>query len=54
MKEQRTACKLGFRRMGGAREIEAPNLAKRSLTNKGIGYVGTTKKEWVRGILLKM
>jgi hypothetical protein len=50
-----TAGKLGFRRMGGASEIvEAPNLAKRSLLNKRTRHVGTTKKEWVRGTLLKM
>jgi hypothetical protein len=40
--------------MGEAKEIEAPNLAKRSLPNKGKGHVGTTKKEWVRDIPLNM
>lgn len=36
---------LGFRQMGGAEEIKAPNLARRSLPNKRTGHVGTTKKE---------
>ena len=49
-----TAVKVEFRRMGKAKEIESPNLAKRSLPNKGTGHVGTTKKEWVRGTPLKM
>jgi hypothetical protein len=40
--------------MRGAKEIEAHNLAKRSLPNKGTGHISTTKKEWVRGTLLKM
>jgi hypothetical protein len=35
--------------MGEAKEIEAPSLDRRSLSNKGTGHVGTTKKEWVRG-----
>ena len=49
-----TAGELGFRRMGGAKEIEAPSLARRSFPNKGTGHVGTTKKEWVRCMPLKM
>ena len=49
-----TAVKVEFRRMGKAKEIESPNLAKISLLNKGTGHVGTTKKEWVRGTPLKM
>jgi hypothetical protein len=40
--------------MGGAKEIEAPLLARRSLPNKRTGHVGTTKKEWVRSTPLKM
>jgi hypothetical protein len=40
--------------MRGAKEIEAPSLARRSLPNKRTGHVGTTKKEWVRGTPLKM
>jgi hypothetical protein len=31
--------------MGGAKEIEAPNLARRYLTNNGKERIGTTKKE---------
>jgi hypothetical protein len=49
-----TAGKFGFRRMREAKEIEAPNLAKRFLPNSGTGYVSTIKKEWVRGTPLKM
>ena len=49
-----TAGELGFKRKWGAKEIEAPNLAKRSLLNKGTGHVGTNRKECVRGTLLKM
>jgi len=48
------AGKFGFRRMTGSKEIEALNLVRRSLLNKGSGYMGTTKKEWVRRTLLKM
>jgi hypothetical protein len=40
--------------MEGAKEIEAPSLAKRSFPNKGTGHVSTTKKEWVEGTPLKM
>ena len=42
------AGELGFMRIEGAKEIEIPNLARRSLPNKGTGHVGTTKKEWVK------
>jgi hypothetical protein len=49
-----TAGELEFRRMCGAKDIEAPSLARRSLPNKGTGHVDTTKKEWVRGTPLKM
>lgn len=35
---------------GGAKEIEAPTLARRSLPGKGIGHTGTTRKEWVKAI----
>jgi hypothetical protein len=49
-----TSGELGFRQIGGAKEIEAPSLARRSLPNKGTGHVGTTKKKWVRNIPLKM
>ena len=38
-----TAGELEFRRMCGAKDIEAPSLARRSLPNKGTGNVGTTK-----------
>jgi hypothetical protein len=30
--------------MRGEKEIEAPSLVRRSLPQKGIGHVGTTKK----------
>ena len=43
-----TSGELKFRRMRGAKEVDAPSLARRSLSNKGTGHVGTTKKEWVR------
>ena len=39
-----TAGELGFRQMRGEKEIEAPSLVRRSLPQKGIGHVGTTKK----------
>lgn len=35
----------GVRRIGEAKEIEAPNLAKSSLPSKGTGQTGTTKTE---------
>jgi hypothetical protein len=31
--------------MGGAKEIKVPTLARRSLPNKGMGHIDTTKKE---------
>lgn len=37
---------LGLGSNGGAKEREAPNLARRSLLNKGRGHIGTTQKEW--------
>jgi hypothetical protein len=40
--------------MGGAKEIEATSIARRSLPNKGTEHVVTTKKEWVRGSPLKL
>jgi hypothetical protein len=40
--------------MRGAKEIESPNLSRRSIPNKDSGHVGTTKKKWVRRIPLKM
>ena len=48
-----TAGELGFKRKWGAKEIEAPNLAKRSLTNKGTGHVNTTKKGMGEGYIPK-
>jgi hypothetical protein len=48
-----TVGKLGLRRMGRTKEIEAPNVNKRSLPNKGTGHIGTSKKEWVRGYIPK-
>lgn len=52
-------CSLGRRITGEAavkqiweaNEIEVPVLARRSLPRKGMGQVGTTSKEWVRGIM---
>jgi hypothetical protein len=35
--------------MRGAKEIDAPGLARRCLPNKGTGHVVAIKKEWVRG-----
>lgn len=32
----------------GEIEIEAPILAKRSLLSKAMGWIGTTRKEWLR------
>jgi hypothetical protein len=40
--------------MGGSKEIEAPNLSRRFLPNKGTGHTGTSTKEWVKGTPLKM
>lgn len=52
---RRTAGDLGDKvTRGGAKEIEVPTLTKRSLLNKGMGQVGTTRKEWVRGTLLEI
>lgn len=39
---------------GEAKEIEAPTLARRSHLNKGTGQVGTTRKEGMTGIPLKI
>lgn len=39
---------------GGAKEIEAPTLARRSRLNKGTGQVGTTRKEGMTGTPLKI
>lgn len=49
-----TVAELGFKWMWGAKEIEFPSLARRSLPNKQTGHVGTIKNEWVRGTPLKM
>lgn len=38
----------------GVKEIEAPTLAKRSLPSKGSGQAGTTRKEGVSKISLKI
>ena len=43
-----------IKQMEGAKEIEAPILIRKSLSSKGRGQVGTTRKEWVRVIPLKM
>ena len=48
-----TAVKLGFRDIGGAKEIVAPNISRKSLPNKGTGHVGTTENEWIRGTPIK-
>lgn len=34
--------------IGGEIEIEAPILAKRSLLSNAMGWIGTTRKEWLR------
>lgn len=36
------------------KKIEVPTLAVRSLLSKGTRQVGTTGKEWVKGIPLKI
>lgn len=41
------AGKPEVKQMGGAEEMEAPILARRSLPRKGMGLVGSTRKEWV-------
>lgn len=40
--------------MEGAKEIEAPILVRGLLLSKGMGQVGTTREEWVRGIPSKI
>jgi hypothetical protein len=42
---------LGLSRWG---EVKAPTLPRRSFHNKGMGYIGTTRKERIRGIHLKI
>lgn len=44
----------GVKKMRGAKEIVIPTLVRRSFPRKGIGQCGTTRKEWVRGIHLKI
>lgn len=39
------AGEFGVRQMGRAKEIAAPTLARRPLPCKGMGQVGTTRKE---------
>ena len=36
--------------MEGAKEIEAPILVRGPFLSKGMGQVGTTREEWVKGI----
>lgn len=48
------ASETGVKQMGKEKEIEAPTLARRSLPNKGTGQVGTSRKEWVKRISLKI
>lgn len=36
------------------KEVEARTLARRSLPSKGMGQVGSTRKEQGRGITLKL
>lgn len=48
------AVEFELRQMWGAKEIEAPYLTRRPLSNKETGHIGTTKKEWVRETPLKM
>lgn len=43
-----------FKQMGRVKEIEAPTLAGRSLPRKQMEHVGTTRKEWLEGIPLKI
>lgn len=39
----------GIKHIGAVKKTEAPTLAKQSLPTKGMGQVGTPRKEWVRG-----
>jgi hypothetical protein len=39
-----SAGKLVFRQIGGAKEIEAPNLARRPLPNKGMDMLALPKR----------
>lgn len=50
---RRTTGEIGFKQMGKTKEVVAPKLARRSLPNKVTGYIGITKKEWLRVIPLK-
>lgn len=43
-----------WRQPGGAKDTEAPTLALRSLPSKRMGQINTTRKEWVKGIPLKI
>jgi hypothetical protein len=45
--------KFGFSQMEVTKEIEVPNLTRRSLPHKVTRTFSTTKKVWVRGIPLK-
>lgn len=40
--------------MWGRKKIKAPILTRKSLPSKGMGQVGITRKEWVRGIPLNI
>lgn len=53
-RKRETAGQPGVKQMTGAKEIKAPTLARRSLPSKGLGQVGTTRKEWVKGIPLEI
>lgn len=44
----------GWQMDGGAKEIEAPTLGRRSLPSKETGQAIPTRKEWVKGIPLKV
>lgn len=53
-KKRGMASKPGIKQMGKAKEIEVHTMARRSLHSKGMEQVGTIRKEWVRGIPLKI
>lgn len=45
---------LGSSRGMETKEIEAPIFTRNSFTSKGMEKVGTTRKEWVRRLPLKI
>ena len=48
------AGELVVNQMQGASEIEAPVSSRRSPPSNGMGEVGIPRKDWGRGIMLKI